>query len=162
MRDVLCSIIKLQDRVAVFISYSSDQIYRKCRPVAYIYTRVYQKFKLLISSQSSHIPSPPLRHPAAPRWTRSSCSRAPSQPSPPSPRSGMPPLAPLPAMDIIKRTFNHQKRILAFSVPFRTTPSFLTMDTSLRTLRRPIITGSTFAKKNQNKDKPFCNPHLLA
>ena len=127
--------------------------------------RIYkslQKFKLLISSQSSHIPSPRLRHPAAPRWTRSSCSRAPSQPSPPSPRSGMPPLAPLPAMDIIKRTFNHQKRILAFSVPFRTTPSFLTIDTSLRTLRRPIITGSTFAKKNQNKDKPLCNPHLLA
>ena len=121
--------------------------------------RIYkslQKFKLLISSQSSHIPSPPLRHPAAPRWTRSSCSRAPSQPSPPSPRSGMPPLAPLPAMDIIKRTLKLQRRILAFSVPFRTTPSFLTMDTSLRTLRRPIITGSTSAKKNQNKDpNPF-------
>ena len=118
--------------------------------------RIYkslQKFKLLISSQSSHIPSPPLRHPAAPRWTRSSCSRAPSQPSPPSPKSGMPPLAPLPAMDIVKRTFKQQKRILAFSVPFRTTPSFLTMDTSLRTLRRPIITGSTYRKEKSEQRK---------
>ena len=33
---------------------------------------------------------------------------------------------------------------ITFSVPFRATPSFLTVVTSLRTLRSPIITGSTF------------------
>ena len=41
------------------------------------------------------------------------------------------------------------------SVPFRMTPSFLTVPTSLRTRRRPIIIGSTFKCK---KTKSFARP----
>ena len=128
--------------------------------------RIYkslQKFKLLISSQSSHIPSPPLRHPAAPRWTRSSCSRAPSQPSPPSPRSGMPPLAPWPAMDIIKENIEAPEKNPCL---FGSIPNNALLPHNGHFAAHSAKTHHNWfhlrKEKSEQRSKPFCNPHLLA